>query len=82
MMTECHNEMTEAIGVRAVQISNNPNDIFIPTSLLNTDKPNEIAKLEILKKCSPLGVRRFTHKVNGIEYYEDWDINELIEPNF
>lgn len=67
-------EMTELIGIRATQISNN-SPIFVEVEEL-TD-PIEMAKKEIINNKCPLYIKRYI----GLDKYELWNPNEMIKLN-
>lgn len=70
-------EMVEAIGIRATQIESG-SPIFVDH--FGLDDPIKIAKMELLKKCSPLKLRRKMRVDANSIMIEKFDINEMTLP--
>lgn len=70
-------EYARVVGIRATHIADQ-NQPYINIGSL-TD-PIDIAIEEIKQKRCPLSVRRLVHTIDGIKYYEEIPVNNLIVP--
>ena len=73
MLTEY--EMTELVSIRTEQIGQY-NNCMIDTTGLTTAR--DMARYELMARKCPLQVRRVVGEINGKQYIEIWDPNQMV----